>query len=84
MSRRSFSHVKATREVAADDHAWGMAKELIISMMTLAKIADDADVAASAKTRAVEAWTGLYADVISRQAAAAREASWESRRPRAV
>ena len=84
MSRRSFSHVKATREVAADDHAWSLAKELIIAMMTLAKIADDADSRPSEKTRAVVEWTVLYADVISRQAAAAREASWESRRPRAV
>ncbi len=84
MDRKSWSHVKMTRELADDPDLWKAHQASIVTMMTLAKIADDRDARQIDVHRAATEWRVIWAEVEAATVKAGREAAWESRRPRAV
>ena len=84
MSRKTFSHVKMTKALADDPDLWETHQASIVTMMTLAKIADDSDARPSDVRLAAVEWRVVWCEVADAIGKAAREASWESRRPRAV
>ena len=84
MSRKTFSQVKMTRSLANSEGLWEAHQASIVTLMTLAKIADDEEARPSDRRLAAVEWRVVWCDIDTAIGKAAREASWESRRPRAV
>ena len=84
MSTRSrHSLTKRTRALAGGglDELYG---ETLSVMMLLAQIADNDEERASDRRLSAIEWHSKWAELDAAVGKAAREASWESRRPRAV